>query len=150
MSGAKSSMSVSHISNRSWCMLAPNGAVQGRLSWIVAGWLVCQTAALAAGPIELAQDVGRTIGLRLRHQRGRACARCTTATLQRRPMTNPVSCRAACAPLDAALLVFGGSASVCSDDVLIAEPLENETSAATSASTLPTRVDLPDSPPPRL
>jgi hypothetical protein len=118
--------------------------IRGRLSWLVAGWLLCQAAGLATAPALVAIGVDQDAccpGL----APGQACPMHHKAN----PGDRTCTMRSACQPPDAALVSMAGGIGVLphATDIVIAfapgEPLDALGLSARS------RAARPESPPPR-
>lgn len=115
--------------------------LRSRLSWIVVAWLVCQAAGLAAAPLALCCPASAGDDTCPLHAQSGAAApddstpgRCTM--------------RGTCGSAEASLLSLVGGAAVLPSLTPVAV-LSTFTLVTVHAAPAPSRVELPDSPPPR-
>jgi hypothetical protein len=123
------------------------------LSWLVAGWLCCQMAALLAAPMVLnAAGVTSHIGEETcdcpgavpgqscpMHPRGKT-----------RESTSTCVVRNACPPTDAALISLIGGLGVLAAGLTLAADAPFCEEIPSRGDAAPARTELPESPPPRL
>ena len=118
--------------------------VRRRISWVLAGWLLCQLAGTAAPLLFAAQAAIEELCFCPDAEPGAACP-----MHQKKAPSGGRELKSDCSPTDAALLALAGGAGI------LPEPLTLDTSADVlqRVSILVTQpasvVSHPDSPPPR-